>query len=78
MDIEHHVVDAGGKRVGDLISLGQNFLLFTTSPELTALDGRSFSSPQEAALQVAAALNATPLSVHCTGNRTDFSVPPSV
>ncbi|MGP1395868.1 MAG: hypothetical protein ACTS3R_10205 [Inquilinaceae bacterium] len=78
MDIEHHVVDADGKRVGDLISLGQNFLLFTTNPELTALDGRSFSSPQEAALQVAAALNAAPLSVHCTDNGTRFSSPPSM
>lgn len=77
MDIEHHVVDAGGKRVGDLISLGQNFLLFTTNPELKALDGRSFSSPEDAALQVAVALNAAPLSVHCTGNRTDISAPPN-
>jgi hypothetical protein len=41
-------VEEHGKAMGELISLGDAYLFYTTNPELDALDGQRFASIAEA------------------------------
>jgi len=56
VSIVHEPVVLGGKRVGDLVSLGRAFVFYTTHERLAALDGKVFAHADAARAAVRAAL----------------------
>ncbi|NBC95023.1 MAG: hypothetical protein GVY27_01565 [Deinococcus-Thermus bacterium] len=49
-------ISIDGERLGDLISLGDRYVLYTTHTRLQSLDGARFETPQAARREVARAL----------------------
>ena|GEM_PF-1690702 len=50
-------ISIDGERLGDLISLGDRYVFFTTHARLRQLDGAHFDSPQSARRAVGVALD---------------------
>ena len=55
MTLIHRPVVIGGERVGDLVSLEQKVVFYTTSSALAHLDGRIFDSFAEAEARIRSA-----------------------
>ena len=56
MTLGHRPVVIGGERVGDLVSLGQKVVFYTTVPALAHLDGKMFDGFAEAEVQIQIAI----------------------
>jgi hypothetical protein len=52
----HVRVEIHGERFGDLIPIGQRFILYTTHQRIKPLDGKSFMSVDDARKAIQAAL----------------------
>ncbi len=52
MTLRHWPVVIGGERVGDLVSLEQKVVFYTTVPSLAHLDGKIFNSSAEAEAEI--------------------------
>lgn len=56
MTLRHRPVVIGGKRVGDLVSLEQKAVFYTTVPTLAHLDGKIFDSFAQAEAKIRSAI----------------------
>ena len=60
--VEHIAVTHQARIVGDLLSLGRSFILYTTHPDLHDLDGSRFDSAASAEAAIRSRLDGTPAS----------------
>jgi len=63
VSIVHVPVTLEGERFGDLVSLGEDFVFYTTDSRLSGLDGKVFADIDDVAEAIRAVLARQPLAV---------------